>query len=375
MSPNSFAEAASGVSSSLPARAPAPKGMVEQVDARKNKNEILSLYERSGRPDMTQRFDWYYRNGGQEAPLSWGLRSRSGELCGLCSVSPRWLRYGQTTLRAGVAGNLLVDRGKGLYLDALSLVRAMKSAVTTGDIDILLGSPNHLSEPSFIRLNFTVIDRWTSHAWIHRSGGLLQAHFGWPGRIASPIVDFCAATHRFFSSTKNDERHGLRFFPIPEDRLDALSPEQWAPPEKQFTNYPSTDYLFWRFLRDPVNLCSISAIVSPSGKPCGYLAFRHDPHRLWIIDCNTDSREISQRTAITQFCLSKEARRKTIWIAHLSSAEWSSQLTSCGFIRVTQSVGGFPHVPLVGFWLPEHPLAGAFAQANAWSIFTGANDV
>ena len=39
------------------------------------------------------------------------------------------------------------------------------------------------------------------------------------------------------------------------------------------------------------------------------------------------------------------------------------------------SLGGYPYFPLVGFWLGEHPLAHAFAQARAWNIFNGFNDV
>ena len=196
--------------------APNTSTVVERVDLREYKNDILALCQRNGTPEVARRFDWYYRDQGQERPFSWILRDGKGEICGLCSVTVRDLRHGKTTVKAGVAGNLLVDRSKRVYLGAFSLVRATKSLVTNKEVDILMGIPNQFSQPIFLRLGYKVIDLWTTHAFIHGSRQLLQSHLGWVGRVASPIVDFCAAAKRVLAANLHPNYGSLRVVNVPE---------------------------------------------------------------------------------------------------------------------------------------------------------------
>jgi hypothetical protein len=349
--------------------------LLERVDARRHKEDVIALYERNGNREFAARFDWYYREQGQETPISWTLRDGNGELYGVGSVTIRPMRYRKTRLRAGVAGNLLVDRRKGNYLAAVSLVRAMKSLVSVREIDVLLGIPNALSAPIFMRVDFKIIDRWTSHAFIQGSRNLLQNHFGWRGRLASPIVDLLAATKGVLSRKTNLGPANLHFVNMTDGDLNDLQMQFWAPPEKRFVISPSSQYLYWRFLRDPVNRHEVEAIVGLSGKPCGYVVVRYGADRSWISDCYVDNSQISELAAIYCRCHSEQTIGTSIWIAHLRSCALSSQLGSAGLMPTPASFGGYPDLPLVGFWLAEHPLAHEFSQPDSWDIYTGLNDV
>ncbi len=347
---------------------------VERVDIYQHKPELIALFERSGRPEFASRFDWYYHDDGQK-PMSWVLRESGGAISGVCSVTLRSLRYGARSVRAGVAGNLLIDRGKGGYLGAISLVRAMKSLVTSHDIDVLLGIPNALSEPIFTRLEFTIIDRWITHAFVHHSGKLLQTRLGWPGTIARPLLDLCAAAVEKVTSPDSLQADSLRVVNVTERDFSEIPFHNWAVPEGRFVMCPSKDYLLTRFLKAPLSRYSFSILANSSGKACGCIVLRHGKDRSWIADCWVDFGQIDEVTAISQFCRSKHSTSNMVWIAHLRSAPLSKQLASHGFIRMAPALGGYPNLPLVGFWLAGHPLAYEFSQASSWGLFTGFNDV
>ncbi len=357
-----------------PFPANAREGTVERGDARLHREEIIQLYERAGKTQFRSLFDWYYRSEGQQTPTSWMLRDRRGSICGLCSVTIRLLQFGNTMLRAGISGNLLVDRTNGMYHGALDLVRAMKSLVTDGEIDILLGIPNALAQPVFARVGFQEIGRWQTHACLHRSRDLLRSRFGVAGTLASPLVDFCAATRRAFAGWSHTPASRLNVREIAEDELGKIPFENWVRPGDRIEAHLAPDYLKWRYLRNPADRYALAGIEA-SGELCGYLTLRRLPRRVWITDCAVDRHRISEADAILGFCRDHRLSGSTAWITHLRSSSLSTQLSSYGFIPVPPSAGGYPDYRLVGFWRPDHPLSETFSREDGWNLFPGCNDV
>lgn len=351
------------------------QGIVERVDLRKYRNRVIDLYERNGRLQSSKQFDWYCRDQGQEAPFSWTLRDGNGKLAGICSVTVRPLQFGATSIRAGVAGNLLLDRTSRIYLGAFSLVRAMKSLVINKDVDVLLGVPNRLSQPIFVRLGFQTVGRWETHVQIFHSRDLLRSRFGSFGSLASPLADVGAVIRRSVSGWSKADYSGFRVLKVDESEIHGLPLEDWAAPEGRLVIRPSVEYLKMRFLRDPIHQCQMAAIVASGGNRCGYLVLRPVKGRVWVTDCRVDHQQLSDATAILCFCHEVWAQDSTVWITHLRSASLSKQLGSGGFIPVRRWMGGNPDLPLVGFWLTDHPLASTFSQPNSWNLFPGFNDV
>jgi hypothetical protein len=362
------------IASPLPA-ALAQHATIEQVDARDSRAEIVSLFERNGNPQFARQFDWYYRDHGQETPLSWVLRDRKRRVFGLCSVTIRRLRFGTMAVRAGVAGNLFVDRGRGMYLGAFSLVDALKSLVNEKQIDILLGIPNQLAYPVFSRLGFNTIDRWTTYAQISRSRDLLSFHFGLPGRLASPLVDLAAAARRGLSDWVQADFSRFSVIELPESELSKVRFEDWPSPRQHFLNEATSEYLKWRFLLTPSQEYSIVALVSPECEVCSYLVLRYSPGRIWVADCGVDPRQLTEAAAILCFCHDRRALGSTIWVPTLASDVLSAELSLSGFTRMPAKWGGYPDFSLLAYWRPDHPLAGAFAQPTSWKLFPGFNDV
>ena len=356
---------------------PSPRAhsAVERIDAREFREQIVGLFEGSGNSQFARQFDWYYRNRGQQPPLSWVLLDKNRRVAGLCSVTLRSLQFGNTRLNAGIAGNLVVDRSLGAYLGPFSLVNAMKAMVTDGEIDILLGIPNESAQPIFSRVGFHVIDRWTTQLHIHKSKELLKFYFGGPGKLVSPLVDLGAATVRKISQWKQSQHSHFRVRDLSEQELRRVRFEEWPFLWHRFQNSVMSEYLIWRFLRDPVREFSVVAIVSSKNDVCGYVVLRRSPGRIWIADCGVDHRQLSETAAILCLCHDRRALNCTVWVPTLAAGELSRQLSECGFAKVPAAMGGYPDFPLVAYWRPDHPLASSFAQSKLWQLFPGFNDV
>src|SRR5204863_1822201 len=108
-----------------------------------------------------QHFDWYYGHNGNATVLSWVLReSANRSVVGICSVVPRTFRFGDRLVRAGVVGNLMVDKDSRA-IGGLALLRSVQSLVSNKQFDILLGIPT-LGAPLrlILRTGFRTIGAW-----------------------------------------------------------------------------------------------------------------------------------------------------------------------------------------------------------------------
>src|SRR5581483_4321517 len=347
---------------------------IEQADPREYRADVVRLFEQDGKTDFRNQFDWYYRNRGQQTPYSWLLRGQDGRIQGLISVTARPLRFGGMPIRAGITGNLIVDRKSGIYFGASSLVRAAQSLVNNHSVDVLLGIPNEFSQRVFRRLKFRTLDRWRTYAQLFRCRNLLVPRIGFPGVLASPFLDLYAdmrrLTHGYYR-----QRSALTIVEIEEDRLNELQLENWQHAKDQVVVASTCEYLQWRFLRCPSKQYSISGVQTESGEICGYLVLRHTPGRLWIVDCEVDASRLTKSEAILCFCRHCKAGVDSVWVPSLRSSVLSKNLAARGFVSVSASIGGYPDYPLVGFWSDEHPLANIFSQASSWDLLPGFNDV
>jgi len=348
---------------------------VTRIDVRDFRTEIISLFEANGKADLGKQFDWYYRNDGQPTPISWALRGTNGRLFGLCSVTIRGMRFGTTPVRAGVAGNLLVDRSRGAYLGAFSLVNAIKSLVDTRELDVLLGIPNVLAQPIFVRCGFNTIDRWVTYVQLASSRNLLKFHFGRSGMLASRVIDWAATARRELSDRRGTKNSGFRVIDLSENELSRVRFENWTLDSQGLGLIASGEYLKWRFMRAPVQGFGVVAVLSSEHEICAYVVIRSSRGRIWIADCCSDHRQLNEHEAMLCFCHDHRALASTVWIPVLSAATLSKQLATAGFVKIKQSLGGYPDFPFVGYWRTDHPLADIFGQPSAWHLLSGFNDV
>jgi hypothetical protein len=349
---------------------------VERCDARDFRDEIVSLFERNGQQLLRQQFDWYYAGTGNGTVPSWVLRrSAAPVIAGLCSVVPRTLRFGDRVLRAGVVGNLMLDKDSSA-IGGLSLLRSVQSLVADRQFDILLGMPA-LAPPRrlLLRVGFRTIASWQTYVQIFHSRAALYARHGTASAALSPLVDLIAGLRRRFSSFRKGSTSNHTLQELTYEEVTSLPVETWPPIEGCFLADFSTGMLKARFLRQPLENRRVIAIVHrPDSSIRGYLVVDCRRGRVILWHCRTDPRVLSEADAILALCRDAKPYGDILGVITLRGSALSGVLERFGFIRFPPKFGGSGH-SLLGFWRPDHPLAQYFGLAACWNIFLGFDDV
>jgi hypothetical protein len=349
---------------------------VERCDAREFRDEILSLFNRNGQQLPRQYFEWYYGRNGNNTVLSWALRGTAERaIVGLCSVAPRTFRFGDEVVRAGVVGNLMVDKDSRA-IGGLALLRSVQSLVSNKQFDILLGMPT-LAPPRtlVLRMGFHNIAAWQTYGQTFRSRAALYARHGTAGAALSPIVDLIAALQRRFSSFPEGSAPNLTLQELTRDQVTRLAVESWPSLEGCFLADFSAAMLEVRFLLQPLENHRIIGVVHRQDNSfCGYLVVDCRRGRVVVCHCRTDPRVLSEADAILTLCRDGRRYGDTFGVITLRGSALSSVLKRAGFLPLPPKFGGSGH-SLLGFWRPDHPLAQCFGLPACWNVFPGFSDV
>ena len=349
---------------------------IERADPRDFRDEVIALHARNGSDVTSKLFDWYYSDNGQGRPVSWLARHLPDRrIVGMCSVVPRTFRISTTLVRAGVAGNLLVDAESRNTLVVLHLLRATKALVLEDQVDVLLGTPNKLPQTVAVRMGFHQIDHWRTYAQIFHSRQPLRYRYGWLGTLASPGLDIAAALCRLRSNWYGrNPRARFRMTRLAESRLEEIADEAWTDADHCLKLQSSAAFLHWRFNSAPHKSYQLLGLDPANGGLCGYLAVHPVAGRVHVCECRTDARRLSEADAILQLCHDKHFREATVWVTTLRGSHLAQRLADWGFVPVPPSFGGCA-LALLGFWRSDHHLAHYFAQPSCWNTFVGFNDV
>jgi hypothetical protein len=349
---------------------------VERCDAREFRDEILSLFHRNGRQLPRQHFDWYYGHDGNSSAVSWVLRgSAERTIVGLCSVVPRIFRYGDTPVRAGVVGNLMVDKDSRA-IGAVALVRSVQSLVLNRQLDILLGMPTaERPRRLVLRMGFRTIAGWQTYVQIFRSRVALYARHGTACAALSPLVDLAAKLRRRFSSFGEASIASLQLKELTREEVTRLQVESWPSVDGCFLADFSAQMLEAHFLRQSrENYCVIGIVDGEENSVRGYLVVDCRRGRVIVCHCRTDRRKLSEADAIFTLCRDGRRYGETLGVVTLRGSILSSVLARSGFIPLPPQFGGSEQA-LLGFWRPDHPLAKWFGLPACWNVFPGFNDL
>jgi hypothetical protein len=349
---------------------------VERCDACEFQEEIQSLFDRNGQPLPRQHFDRYYGHNGNATVLSWVLRGALDRaIVGLCSVVPRTFRFGDRLVRAGVVGNLMVDKNSR-GIGGVALLRSVQALVSNKQFDILLGIPT-LGPPMrlILRMGFRTIAHWQTYVQIFRSRASLQARYATSGAAMSPLVDLVAALRRRFSSFRKGSIANLMLEDLTRDQVTRLPVENWPALDDCFLADFSTEMLESRFPQGSLeNYRFIGIVHRQDNSVRGYLVVDCQRGRVIVWHCRTDLRVLSEADAILSLCRDSKRYGETFGVITLRGSVLSRLLERSGFIPLPPRFGGNEH-SLVGFWRPDHPLAQYFDLPSRWDVFPGINDV
>jgi hypothetical protein len=349
---------------------------VQRLNAREFRHEILSLFDRNAQPLTAECFDWYYGDNGHATVLSWMLRGSTGQtILGLCSVTPRAFRFGDRSLRAGIVGNLMVDK-PSRTIGGLALLRSVQSLVSSGQFDILLGIPG-IGAPMrlILRMGFSTIGRWQTYVQISRSRSALFARYSTAGAALSPIADLSAAVWRRLSCFESIAVGNFKVVELTSDHVSKLPAADWPHARDRFCTDFSPPMLESRFLREPLKDRHLLGIVNrQDGSICGYLVVECSRGRTIVYHCRTDVKVLSEADAIVLLCRDAGVHNDVVSVTALRGSALSTFLERSGFLPLPPKFGGDEH-SLVGFWRPDDPLARYFGLASNWNVLPGISDI
>jgi hypothetical protein len=357
-----------------------PRYSIVRGDAARHRDDVLGLSFRNlpaSRRRLERHFAKYYDSNPAGAALFFLAQALGVEgFQGLVALFPTILWVGGERIRAGINGDLAVDRAHRAFGPALALERELLAALPDAGVECTYGRPNPLAEVIVKRAGFTEVGRMTRYVRVLSTRALARAHPSRPllGRLASalrPVGDPLL-------SLLGPER--LRWRPrslavVRPERFDDRFASLWeaARREHAVTIARDAQVLNWKYELDGAEPgpYSIFALAKPDGEIAAYLVYetrddvRHVEDILFVPD-----RRVLDALLGEYARESRRARAIAISIFYLGPANLlTSRLRRLGFLRRTGEDGLWVHAP------NGSPLRERLLDSSSWYLLAGDTDL
>ncbi len=343
--------------------------MISKADLKRDKEDIIRLWERNFSNVPRERFDWIYENNPAGVPSCW-LVKKEGQVVGSIALFPRRLYINGQAVTAGIAGDLSVIRAFRLLGPAMSLLNEVSSSYIKEGFDLIYTLPNEKSVNIAKRSGYSVIGDILSLTRPLKSQYYLRKKIHYPiiSKLLQKPVDFAMrifAKENFFKHHKESSCEVLTSF---DSRFDTL----W---EKALPNFAiigerTSSYLNWRFVNSPHESYSIFIIKQVSNHDIlGYIVFNTVKNRVKIADIlSIDSNTLD--ILLSEFILySRRENIDSISIRLGGCSDMLRKLQSHGFsIRGNEG-------KLLGLFPPDSPFSKYFTDIKNWYLMDGDNDI
>jgi hypothetical protein len=130
------------------------KFKIHRIDSGTYREEVLSLWQRylSGTP--RERLDWLGQNPQGKAIWYGAFLEGTDRLVGTLTVMPRRIETGSQSFKAGIMGDLMVEKEFQVFGPTLSLMRTAIQEYRANGFDFLYTFPNQASEKLSFRAGF-----------------------------------------------------------------------------------------------------------------------------------------------------------------------------------------------------------------------------
>lgn len=343
--------------------------MISKADLKKDKKDIIELWERNFPGIPKARYEWLYEGNPAGPAICW-IAKKDGEATGSAALFPRRLFVNGQAITGGIAGDFSVIKGFRGFGPALSLQREAVSNYVREGFDILFGFPNKYSEGILIRAGYTAVGDILSLTRPLKSQYYLKKNFNLPiiAKIVSKPIDMVMrmlARENFYTKPKDYACEPLTHF---DSRFDIL----WEKVAPQFTiiGERSCSYLNWRFSRSPHREYSIFVIKhAKTHEIFGYIIFYFVQNKAKIADL-LSLNDYTLNALLSEFLLL--LRRKCI-------DSVSINLAGCKNLVGKLQKYGFYIRDNSGKFILRYPPGSSFSEdikeINNWYFMAGDNDI
>ena len=265
------------------------KYTVEQVEPARARRELLRVWRDNLSVEGLgeRKFAWTYERAPARPLSPFLLVARRGverDVVGTVAVSVRVLQVGGRSCRAGLLGDLAVDRAHRSLLPALSLVRRAKRAAT-GEVALVYGFPNHRAEPVFLRAGYRRLGAMTRYVRVLRHGPYARrvVRSRAAARLAGAVADLGSRAGRLLPLVRSAARYRL----VLSDAADERAEEVWAAAAGYYeiAGIRDAEFLAWRMCDHPEHRHRLAWLEDRRGGAArAYAAVGQRDGEVWIGD-------------------------------------------------------------------------------------------
>ncbi len=329
---------------------------VVRADVRKDRPQILSIWERNFTDVPRERYTWFYENNPCGEALSWLVTDqKTNSVVGSTAVFPRSIKLGGKKALAGIAADFAVNPEHRSLSAALKLQKAAISECKENNLKLIYGFPNEQSEAVLIRAGYRKLGEVQRLAKLLRTKDKLKKYLPLPGvNLLSVSLDFILA---LFSKERNYVKANDFQIELPkgfDKRYDLL----WEEAKSQFEviGERNREYLNWKYVDNPHKRYHIFSLAEKGGKKIlGFVVFYLQDKRCFVADLLYANSDFALRCLLTQFILFvRKEKVDSISISILSPPSLVKSFKALGFHSRKENSkvmiyvdGASPYLPLV----------------------------
>lgn len=343
--------------------------MIYKANFKKDKKDIIKLWERNFSGVLAERFNWIYENNPAGVPSCW-LAIKDGQLVGSTAIFPRLLYINGEVVTAGIAGDFSVIKEHRGFGPALSLQREAVSNYISEGFRILYSLPNKDSGGILKRVGYSDIGDIIRLTRPLKSQNYLENKINIPviAKMLSKPIDMAMRKFvrgNFHMRYKDYTWELLTSF---DYRFDIL----WDKAAPQFTviGERTCSYLNWRFINSPHESYLIFVIKQTmTDEIHGYITFSIARNRAIIFDLLSLNIHILDALLSEFILLLQRECLDAVSINLAGCTDLVKKLQRYGFfIRDRED-------KLVALFPPDSPFAQYISEIKNWYFLVGDNDI
>jgi len=343
---------------------------ISTANLEKDQPEIESLWRKNFGHSIGKRFYWIYENNPSGPATCLLLKDKKG-IAGAIALFPRRMLINGKYVKAGIAGDFVVDEGHRVLGPALSLQKSAISHCDGERFDILYGFPNKKSEAVLLRAGYKVLGVILSLTKPLKSYYYLKKFINIPvvTKALSKPIDLAMKSLSKETYYKATDEYSFETPSSFDSRFDNL----W---ERVSTHFPiigerTSSYLNWRFIQSPHKHYEIFAMVQKKSRDVsGYIAYTIANNKSFIEDLLSLNMDEILESLLSEFLLYQRQKGiDSVTFNCMGPRVLVSKLKKYGFSTRDRESKIMIYAP------PDSALGPYLFYKENWYLMPGDNDV
>jgi len=246
---------------------------VIKADLGRNREMILSVWNRNAVSDPERRYSWVYLQNPAGPPEGWLVTTLKNGVVGSTGLALRQMSLDERSVWVGQAIDLVVDKDHRTAGPALQLQKGLIDYVKKSSLSLVYGFPNQRSDEVLSRAGYKFLgnfQRWTRPL---RSGYRVKGFSGLAiaEKAVSSLLDL--TTHMLWGNTAIGGREGIKTGT--SDQFDSRFDSLWSTASRNFSivGDRGSTFLKWRFQACPERNYRIFWAANAKEELLGYVVF------------------------------------------------------------------------------------------------------